>query len=272
MNKDIFLKNFGHITDTPNGIQKLRELIFRLSVRGKIVNQDLSDESVELLYKKLVKSKKKNNSISENHAVLDGPYKIPKSWMWVRLGDIVDFNIGKTPSTQKSVYWDDRGFPWVSIRDMPNSGHVSITRKHISQKAIKEVFRSEPIPKGTLLMSFKLSIGKVAFLDMDAFHNEAIISIMPGIPELNNYLHHCFQGLDLMTNKTTKNAIKGKTLNKASISRLLIPLPPLAEQQRIVTKIDELMKLCDDLEKKLVECQSCKEKLSESVIYHTLEG
>ena len=95
-------------------------------------------------------------------------------------------------------------------------------------------------------MSFKLTIGKIARLGVPAFHNEAIISIRPHLAELDAYL---FKVLPQFARQgDTKGAIKGATLNRDSISNILIPLPPLAEQHRIVAKVDELMALCDRLE------------------------
>ena len=97
-------------------------------------------------------------------------------------------------------------------------------------------------------MSFKLTIGRVSILDIDAVHNEAIISIYPFINTNNIMQDYLFKILPFITQwGNSKNAIKGQTLNKDSIKNLLIPLPPLAEQKRIVEKLDKLLPLCDEL-------------------------
>jgi type I restriction enzyme S subunit len=129
---------------------------------------------------------------------------------------------------------------------MVNYGEITKTTKSISKKAVEEVFKNDPVPAGTILMSFKLTIGKISKLKVNAFHNEAIISIFPPYKELKEYL---FRILPILaTGGDTNNAIKGKTLNKNSLNNLLIPLPPLEEQKHIVTKVDQLMELCDHLE------------------------
>ncbi len=94
-------------------------------------------------------------------------------------------------------------------------------------------------------MSFKLTVGKIAILGVDAYHNEAIISLQPYTGIAKDYL---FKVLPLSAQGgNTKSAIMGNTLNSSSLALLLLPIPPLAEQHRIVAKVDELMALCDQL-------------------------
>lgn len=108
-------------------------------------------------------------------------------------------------------------------------------------------------------MSFKLTLGKVSILEKPAFHNEAIISIYPKDRVFKNYLFMVLPARALGGN--TKSAIKGNTLNSESIAALTIPLPPLAEQHRIVAKVDELMALCDQLETQHINAAEAHEKL-----------
>ena len=89
-------------------------------------------------------------------------------------------------------------------------------------------------------MSFKLTVGRTSLLGIDAYHNEAIITIHPFFDNnaLRNYL---FKILPIVANEgDSKDAIKGKTLNRNSLSNLLIPLPPIDEQRRIVAQIEKL--------------------------------
>lgn len=175
------------------------------------------------------------------------PFDIPDHWVWTKLGDIAEFKIGKTPPRSDSSLWGDY-FPWVSIADI-NSGIIETTKELITKKAIVENFKNNISIKGTLIMSFKLSIGKTAILETDAVHNEAIISIYPFIDEdnkLRDYLKTFLPVISLEGD--TKNAVKGATLNSSSIANLMIPLPPLEEQFDIVNKVNNLMEQINLLE------------------------
>ena len=165
------------------------------------------------------------------------PFDLPDTWAWCRFLTIVNYRIGKTPARGETAYWHPASIPWVSISDMKEYGLVQNTKERISNEASK-VF-GDIVPKGTLLMSFKLTVGRTAFLDINAFHNEAIISIFPyAAPEvMKRYL---FYTLPLLANMgDSKDAIKGKTLNSNSINNLLIPVPPVATQKAIINKIQE---------------------------------
>ena len=258
--------NWGACTDDLGGVGKVRDLIFGLALRGRLVEQDLTDEPTQSLIemieaKSLVTSSKLTNSIGPE----DPLWAVPNSWRWVRLKQVVDFAPGKTPSTKNAAYWaTEGGVAWAGIADMPAGGVLTQTAKRVSELALDDVFKKPPAPIGTLLMSFKLTIGKVCRLGVPSYFNEAIISIETPYEETDKYL---FQTLPrLATAGVTKAAVKGATLNKESLTNLLIPLPPLAEQRRIVARVDELMGLCDELETRLRESDRLGEALAASVV------
>ena len=251
------------------GVKKLRELILELAVRGKLVPQDASDEPASELLKRIATEKakliaegkiKKDKPLSE---ITDDekPFELPVGWKWVFLPDVSEYKVGKTPSTKSSVYWTTSGdgFNWVSIADLNHDGSVFATTKQITDKAVSEVFRYDPAPAGTILMSFKLTLGKISTLEVPAFHNEAIISIYPNQSIFKDYLFKVLPARAMAGN--SKSAIKGNTLNSESIAALMIPLPPIYEQHRIVAKVDELMALCDQLENQHNNAAVAHEKL-----------
>ena len=169
----------------------------------------------------------------------DIPFEIPPTWIWCRFGTIVKMRIGKTPPRGEQVYWSNGKHNWVSISDMVDGGTISTTKEKVSDLAVKEIFKCYPTPKGSLLMSFKLTVGRTSILGVDAYHNEAIITIVPYADVNNIFRDYLFYILPTISNSgDSKDAIKGKTLNNKSLNNLLIPLPPLLEQKRIVTKIE----------------------------------
>lgn len=237
--------------------QELKNSILQLAIQGKLVEQRPEEGTGEELYRQIqsekqkliregkIKKEKPLPEIAENEV----PFDIPESWKWGRFGELVFFNIGKTPPRAEAQWWGT-DVPWVSIADMPESGHILSTKERVTSAAISEKFAGRTAKAGTLLMSFKLTVGRVSILDVDAVHNEAIISIYPYADKETIIRDYLFEILPLTSQSgESKNAIKGKTLNNTSISNLLIPLPPLAEQKRIVAKIEELLPLIDRYEK-----------------------
>ena len=172
---------------------------------------------------------------------LDTPFDIPKSWEWIRFKDLVDYSMGKTPPRKETEYWSNGTLPWVSIADLVADGTVTTTKECVNNFAAENTFKGKISKAGTLLMSFKLTVGKVSVLGIDAFHNEAIISIYPFIDPDRIITMFLFVTLPLLSQSgDTKSAIKGNTLNSDSLDALLIPLPPIMEQKRIFDKLHEL--------------------------------
>ncbi|MEK1378062.1 restriction endonuclease subunit S [Limosilactobacillus fermentum] len=233
---------------------RMKQSILQYAMEGKLVKQDpndepasvlvkqITDEKARLIKKKKIKRTKKLPAITDE----EKPFDIPDSWEWIRFGDLVNFRLGKTPQKTNNNYWSNGVVPWVAISDMQEPT-LTKTKLMISDGAFKEVFKQRMVPKGTLLMSFKLSIGKVTILNINAVHNEAIIDIQPYIDNNNIQRNYLFCVLPFISNMgQTNTAIKGKTLNKTSLNNMVIPLPPLAEQKRIVDKVEQIMNLLFD--------------------------
>jgi type I restriction enzyme S subunit len=256
------------------GIKKLRELILELAVRGKLVEQDPSDEPASVLLARIaeekarlvkegkIKKPKKLPEITEE----DRPFELPDSWSWAMFPEIAHYNPGKTPSTKDAQFWTNNtsGTPWVSIADMIHFGRVQKTSKLVTEAAAKQVFRTEPISPGCILMSFKLTVGKISINDIPVYHNEAIISITPFKGINRDYLFKILPMQALGGN--TKKAIMGNTLNAKSLAQILIPVPPEKEQDRIVEKVDELMALCDRLEQQVGDQLEAHEVLVDTLL------
>ena len=267
MNADRLLAHFNTLVDTPGAVPRLRRFILDLAVRGKLAPQDPTDEPVSELLKRNETEQAKLAEIGRlrrrpplSPADRDLPHDIPATWSWVRLGQIVSFSTGRTPRRNEPSYWNSGDYAWVSIRDMSDGSVLTSTKETVTQKARDEIFRIEPEQVGTILMSFKLTIGKMTRLGIPAYHNEAIISIRTHVPEIDPYL---FAVLPVFARQgNTKDAIKGATLNRTSLSNILVPLPALAEQHRIVAKVDELMTLCDRLEEAQQEREAARDRFA----------
>jgi type I restriction enzyme S subunit len=245
MKPKAFLEKFDEIAEAPDAVAKMRELVLRLAVQGRLAEPANDDEPVEHFLRRIW-ADNSSRRVEVSAAEKTQPFELPTHWRWVVLAEIAEFTIGKTPPRGDASYWYPEDYNWVSIADMKQYGTITETKEKVSNSAAQEVFRQRFAEPGSILMSFKLTIGKVARAGIRCFHNEAIISLQPPEPELTDYL---FRFLPLFAALQTSNsAIKGSTLNKGLLMSLPIALPPLAEQKRIVAKVDELMALCDRLE------------------------
>ena len=215
--------------------------------------------------------------IGDEVVPVDTPFDIPDSWEWVRFKDLVDYSMGKTPPRKETEYWSNGTLPWVSIADLVADGTVTATKECVNSFAAENTFKGKISKAGTLLMSFKLTVGKVSILGIDAFHNEAIISIYPFVDPDKITTMFLFATLPLLSQSgDTKSAIKGNTLNSDSLDALLIPLPPIMEQKRIFDKLHELTTPLLDYgaaEQKVTELNvNFPEALKKSILQEAVQG
>ena len=270
MNADRLFALYDRVADAPDAVSHLRRFVLDLAVRGKLVEQDPEDEPASELLERIDEAKDRLvrlNRAKESGAPppidpRDIPFELPSIWEWVYFGNIVDFSAGRTPPRKETSLWNTGDFPWVSIADMEDGKTIRSTKETVSAEARINVFKREPEPPGTMIMSFKLTIGKIAKLGIPAFHNEAIISIRPHVGELDSFLFKVLP--DLARGGNTKKAIKGATLNRKSLSMIMVPLPPLREQHRIVAKVDELIALCNRMEEARTAREDTRDRLTKA--------
>jgi len=159
-----------------------------------------------------------------------------------KLEELFDLQMGKTPARANMEYWNGNN-KWVSISDLSSyDKYVTDTKEYISDLGVSES-GIKTVPRNTVVMSFKLSIGKTAITTEDIYTNEAIMAFIDkGVCEINvDYLYYLFSGMDW--NKGTNKAVLGLTLNKATLSKKEIDIPDLHTQNEVVKKLDFLSKL-----------------------------
>ena len=235
---------------------RLRAAILQAAISGRLTEQRPEDGTAKELLEQIAAERaalakaKKLQKQRDLHPVTEGtqPFVLPASWEWVRFQDVNQFRIGKTPKKAEPKYWSPSEIPWVAISDMTQGGSITSTKQGVSAVAIAECYGGQLSPAGTLIMSFKLTIGRCSFLGQDAVHNEAIVSIFPAVSAGDSFSRYLSHALPLLSQLgDSKAAIKGNTLNSESIANLPIPLPPPMEQERIVAKLDEVLPLIDQL-------------------------
>jgi len=247
MTPETFLAQFGLIADSPNGVQKLRELILNLAVRGKLVPQDPNDESASELLKRIAAEKdrlmkegviKKFRPLPEvNEDSM--PFVLPTRWTWARLGNIAIPQAGfafKSNGFNKAK----RGLPLIRIRDVgqPHSGTF-----------FDGDFRPEfLVQRGDYLISMD---GEFRVAQWD--HSEALLNQrVTRLIFLGTEIAKRFVADSLLLRLVELQGVKAYTtvdhLSGTQIAESLIGLPPVEEQKRIVARVDQLMALCDRLE------------------------
>jgi type I restriction enzyme S subunit len=172
-----------------------------------------------------------------------------KDWKVEKLGDICRIEMGKTPSRGNRKYWDTEKATnniWLSIADLNNAEEKVIydSKEYISDEGAK---LCKVVKQGTLLVSFKLTLGRLAFAGIDLFTNEAIaaLSIIDEKKLSKDFLYWYLSFFDWDSATGGDVKVKGKTLNKEKLKAIPVPLPPLPEQQRIVALLDETLSALD---------------------------
>ena len=169
------------------------------------------------------------------------------------LSELFDLKMGKTPSRNNDDYWREGIYKWISIADLTKTGkYISETKELLSEKAIEESGISI-IPANTVIMSFKLSIGKTAITSEAMYSNEAIMSFHDRhITELiPDYIYYLL--LAQRWNEGANKAVMGMTQNKATISKRKVRVHDIAQQNQIVENLDKLQKLISQRNEQLTQ-------------------
>ena len=172
--------------------------------------------------------------------------------MKYKLKEIFDLHMGKTPSRNNAEYWNSNEYKWISIADLSKTGkYIRDTKEHLSKQAIDES-GIKLIPANTVIMSFKLSIGKTAITAEDMYSNEAIMAfhdkhVVDILPEYLFYMFK-FKNWDEGSNK----AVMGKTLNKATLSDVEIDVCSIEKQREIVDILNKIMNILENRDNEIV--------------------
>ena len=163
-----------------------------------------------------------------------------EGWEYIAFKDVYPIKMGKTPPRGDKSSWDENKEThnkWVSIADISNNEGKIIedTKEYISDSAAEKINK---VSKGSLLMSFKLSIGRMAFAGDDLYTNEAIIAIPENEKYILRFIYYYLLSYDWLSLTEGNEKVKGATLNKTSIGKIQLPVLSLIEQQSIVDYLD----------------------------------
>ena len=245
----------------PADLTPLREAVFQLAVRGRLVPQDEDEEPAgklvaeleagkeRLLVKEIITKPRYPYGVPVEHE----PFEIPETWQWLRLGDVGAIVGGGTPRSGESSFWSDgQDIPWLTPADMRRqpSRYISRGERDITSEGLSRS-SAQMLPASSVLFSSRAPIGHVGIAANPLCTNQGFKSCVPYIPAMSDYLYvflkYAGPDIDAQATGTTFKEVAGK-----EIALVPVPIAPLAEQHRIVAKVDELMDLIDRLEQHLV--------------------
>ncbi|MDB4521968.1 restriction endonuclease subunit S [Gammaproteobacteria bacterium] len=268
--------NFDYLYTTVESVTALRQVILQLAVQGRLVPQDSSDEPASaylsrikaekdiLIDKGKIKKGKQLAHINQD----DMPFSIPTGWEWVRLQDLAEIiTKGSSPKWQGVEYVEqDKGILFITSENVGNYVLRLVKKKYVEPR-FNEIEPRSILADGDILMNIVgASIGRTAVFNLKSVSaniNQAVclirlidVSKADTLPYLLHFLNSDV-GLQYMIGNQVENA--RANLSMGNIAKFTIPLPPVAEQKRIVKKVDQLMSLCDQLEAKITASQSTAE-------------
>jgi type I restriction enzyme, S subunit len=274
MNPDQLLKHFDRISEVPDAISHLRRFILDLAVRGKLVEQDPNDESAEELLKRiqeervlLVKEGKiKSQELLPEITNAEIGFDLPNHWFPTRIGTLLTVIRGASPRPKGDpTYFSIERTPyhWIKISDIRKHsiGRILHDTDEFLTKAGME--KSVLLPKGTLVITNSATIGVPIFLGFDGGCIHDGYLAFPYFPDSEiskDFFFILFQTLQSYAIKMARGMAQ-LNLNTSLVKNFPLGLPPLAEQHRIVAKVDELMTLCDKLEAAKAEREKNRDRL-----------
>ncbi len=233
--------------------QELRSSILQLAIQGRLVPQRPEEGTAEELYRQIqsekqsliqsgkIKKEKPLPEITEDEI----PFDIPDSWKWVRIGNIGSWSAGATPQRSNSEYYDGN-IPWLKTGDL-NDGYISEVSEFITELALEKT-SVRLNPAGSVLMAmYGATIGKLGIAQIPLTTNQACCACIPFCGIFNLYLFFYLMGMRRSFIKLGEGGAQ-PNISKEKIINAFFPLPPLAEQKRIVAKIEELLPLVDRYE------------------------
>ena len=250
---------FPALTSRATQVERLRQIILDLALRGKLVEQNPEDEPPPHF----------DPAIPHD---LEPPFPVPPNWCWSRLRALGLLKGGGTPSKARDDFWNG-SIPWVSPKDMKvdyiEQSQLNITEAAIKGSAVK-LIEAESIlfvVRGMILAhSFPVAISCVPLTI-----NQDMKAVTLKIPDMAEYLLCALKGLKHEVLKRVKRSSHGTCrIESRDYRDLMIPIPPLAEQYRIVAKVDELMSRCDGLETSLGIVGTDQHRVLESFLQEAL--
>jgi type I restriction enzyme S subunit len=266
------------LTARADQIKRLRQTILNLAVRGKLVPQNSSDEPVPGLLKRVPSLPKPARYEKRSRELIPGDCglsinhpgtELPSGWLWVPLVQIARLESGHTPSRNRPEWWGG-DVPWIGLVDarLHNNGTIFRTIQTTNEKGLANS-SARLLPKGTVCFSRTASVGYVVIMGRPMATSQDFVNWVPTEAISSSWLQLVMMAERPAIGRFSKGAVHQTIYYPAWLS-MHIALPPLAEQRRIIAKVDDLMALCDRLEASLAGADNTRRRLLEALLAEAL--
>ena len=236
-------------SDLQSYIKQAKSKVLEMAVRGELVPQNPEDEPASVLLEHIKKEQKSSKSKGKTTAHnTHYEEELPKNWAKTTLGECFEWGSGGTPTSSVKKYYDGN-IPWLVIGDL-NDNYINTSDKTITQFGL-ENSSAKLVPKGTLLLAMYGSIGKLGIAGMPLATNQAIAFALENKEINTKYLFYYLLSVRSSLNLLGKGATQ-KNISQSIIKDFHFPLPPLAEQHRIVEKIEHIFAVLEELEENIL--------------------
>jgi type I restriction enzyme S subunit len=273
------LNHLPRLTTKPEHIKQLRQAILNLAVRGRLVEQDPNDEPAGELLKRIQAEKarlvkeggQKKGAPLPAIDLEQAPFDLPAGWAWARFPELGKFGRGKSKHRPRndSVLFVDGTHLLVQTGDVARS--QGVIRTYTNKYNDTGLSQSLKWPTGTLCITIAANIADSGILSFDACFPDSVVGFIPASMFENARYFEYFVRTAKADLLEFAPATAQKNINLEILNSVMIPLPPLAEQQRIVAKVDQLMALCDQLEAQLATTEADSCRLLEAVLRDALQ-
>jgi type I restriction enzyme S subunit len=258
MSPDELLRHFERVSEAPGAVDRLRRFAIELAVRGALTERGPLDRPVS------VDLGRAANLIDSSKWTAGQCESAPAAWTRCPMICIGKWGSGGTPRTGHPEYYDG-GIPWLMVSDL-NNGVVTSSEKTISEAGLQQS-STKIVPRGTVFVALYGSIGKCGIAGIECCTNQAIGHCIPDRNvATSEFLLRLIQGLGRDLTSRGQGGAQ-QNISQTIIKHLSVAIPPLAEQRRIVAKVDELMALCDRLEAAQAERERWRDRVAAASLH-----
>ncbi len=261
------LQEFPHLTATPDSIPALRQAILSLAVQGKLGTQDPNDEPADQVLARMRAKYGEVEQTSPDGGPAIEPFSIPNNWCWASFPELGEFARGKSKHRPRNdpILYSGGKHPLVQTGDVARARQAITTHTGLYNEA--GLAQSRLWPVGTLCITIAANIADSGILGIEACFPDSVVGFIPdgefgGAKYFEIFMRTAKAHLQDFAPSTAQ-----KNINLGILENVRIPLPPLAEQKRIVAKVASLMSWCDELEARLAAAQSAAAALLDSSLH-----